>query len=62
MNLEAQRKLKFDRRLHGRRGMAGDAELEAELKRLPDSGDKVWRPDSQEAGEGTSVPPEVGRP
>ena len=33
MNLEAQRKLKFDRRLIGRRGAATEAELAAELSK-----------------------------
>lgn len=50
MNLEAQRKLKFDRRLIGRRGAATEAELAAELSNLPDAADKAARPQPEEAG------------
>ena len=62
MNLEAQRKLKFDRRLAGRRGMATDAELAVELAKLPDAADKVWRPASGETDDRQPASPEEGRP
>jgi hypothetical protein len=41
MNLEAERKMKFDRRMEGRPGWASEEELQAELASLPDSVDKV---------------------
>jgi len=41
MNLEAERKMKFDRRMEGRLGWASEEELQAELASLPDSVDKV---------------------
>jgi len=45
MNLESERKLKFDRRLTGRRDWVTDEELEAELEALPDSAANVLPPD-----------------
>jgi hypothetical protein len=45
MNLTAERKLKFDRRLQGRRGFVTEAELEVELESLDDAADKVLGPD-----------------
>jgi len=42
MDLEAERKLKFDRRLRERWGWISDAELEAELASLPDAADKMY--------------------
>ncbi|MDE0885824.1 MAG: hypothetical protein OSB70_09850 [Myxococcota bacterium] len=41
MNLEAERKLKFDRRMAGRPGWAGEEEFKAELASLPDSAEKA---------------------
>ncbi len=41
MNIEAERKLKFDRRMEGRAGWASEEELQAELASLPDSADKI---------------------
>jgi hypothetical protein len=41
MNIEAERKLKFDRRMEGRPGWASEQELQAELASLPDSADKI---------------------
>ncbi len=41
MNLEAERKMRFDRRMEGRLGWASEEELQAELASLPDSVDKV---------------------
>lgn len=41
MNIEAESKLKFDRRLRDRRGWVSDEELQAELDSLPDVAEKV---------------------
>ena len=41
MNLEAERKLKFDCRMQGRPGWATEEELQAELASLPDSSAKI---------------------
>ncbi|MCS5635083.1 MAG: hypothetical protein NZ990_01080 [Myxococcota bacterium] len=41
MNLEAERKLKFDRRMQGRPGWASEEELEVELASLPDCSAKI---------------------
>jgi hypothetical protein len=45
MNLDTERKLKFDRRLHGRREWLSDQELQAELDTLPDVSHKALAPD-----------------
>ncbi len=45
MNLEAEGKLKFDRRLYGRDGWVSQEELRAELERLPNVAEKVRPPD-----------------
>ena len=49
MNLEAERKMKFDRRMEGRSGWASEEELLAELASLPDSADKVSDGDEEPA-------------
>lgn len=49
MNLEAERKLKFDRRMEGRQGWASEEERRAELASLPDSVAKVHRDEAPEA-------------
>ena len=49
MNLEAERKMKFDRRMEGRLGWASEEELQAELASLPDSVDKVSDGDEEPA-------------
>ena len=41
MNLEAERKLKFDCRMQGRPGWATEEELQAELASLPDCSAKI---------------------
>ena len=51
MNLEAERKLKFDRRMQGRPGWASEEEIQAELASLPDSAEKVADEDEEEAAE-----------
>ena len=47
MNIEAESKLKFDRRLRDRRGWVSDEELQAELDSLPDVAEKVLAPDEE---------------
>jgi hypothetical protein len=47
MNLEAERKLKFDRRLHRRSGWISKQELESELSDLPDAADKIYVPEEE---------------
>jgi hypothetical protein len=42
MNLKAERRLKFDRRLQQRVGWVTPGELAAELESLPDVSSKVW--------------------
>jgi|TARA_B110000263_G_C14945163_1_gene345455 hypothetical protein len=49
MNLEAERKMKFDRRMEGRSGWASEEELQAELASLPDSVDKISDEDEEPA-------------
>ena len=49
MNLEAERKMKFDRRMEGRLGWASEEELQAELASLPDCVDKVSDGDEEPA-------------
>ena len=49
MNLEAERKMRFDRRMEGRRGWASEEELQAELDSLPDSVDKISEADEEPA-------------
>ncbi len=63
MNLEAERKMKFDRRMQGRPGWASEEEIQAELSSLPDSADKIYDEDDSEAqsapeaeSEGSIVP------
>jgi len=41
MNLEAERKLRFDRRMQGRPGWATEEEIQAELDSLPDCSTKI---------------------
>jgi len=41
MNLEDERRLKFDRRLASRRGWVSPEELSAEISSLPDASDKI---------------------
>jgi hypothetical protein len=55
MNLEAERKLKFDRRMEGRPDWAGEEEFRAELAALPDSADKIAE-DEDDAEEPTAAP------
>ena len=55
MNLEAERKMKFDRRMEGRPGWASKEELQAELASLPDSVDKIGDAEEEPASE-----PEAG--
>ena len=59
MNLEAERKLKFDRRMQGRPGWASEEEVQAELASLPDSAEKVADEEDEEGAEteaGLSAP------
>ncbi len=51
MNLEAERKLKFDRRMQGRPGWASEEEVQAELASLPDSAEKVADEEEEEGAE-----------
>ena len=55
MDQRSIEKLKFDRRLEGRRGWVDGQEAARELESLPDSADKVAPPDEPEA-----TPPEEG--
>ena len=65
MNREANKRLKFDRRLINRRGWVSKAELEDALESLPDLSHKISPIDeeSTEAASGQpgadSVPPRV---
>ena len=54
MDQRAIEKLKFDRRLEGRRGWVENKEVERELESLPDSADKVAPPEEAE----TTLPDE----
>lgn len=58
MNLEAERKLKFDRRLQTRSGWIDKTELESELAALPDAADKIHVPEEEpEAAPAESAEP-----
>ncbi len=48
MNLEDERRLKFDRRLASRRGWVTRDELTAKIASLPDAGDKMAKPSEAE--------------
>jgi hypothetical protein len=54
MNLEAERKLKFDRRMQGRPGWASEEEVQAELASLPDCVDKIAE-EKEDATSGSGV-------
>ncbi len=56
MNTEAQNKLKFDRRLHRRKGWLSKEELEAELDALPDSAGKAHVGDDQSEVDSKQAP------
>ncbi len=58
MNIEAERKLKFDRRMEGRRGWASEEELQAELASLPDSADKIGSDEEESNSEPENERPE----
>lgn len=49
MNLEAERKLKFDRRMERRPGWASEEEIQAELASLPDSAHKIAEESDEES-------------
>ncbi len=51
MNLEAERKLKFDRRMEGRPNWTDEEEFGAELAALPDSANKIAEEDETEEPE-----------
>ena len=51
MNLEAERKFKFDRRLRGRDGWVSEEEFQAELDSLPDSASKIYTPEDERPSE-----------
>jgi hypothetical protein len=51
MNLEEERKLKYDRRLRTRTGWISDKEFESELAGLPDSADKIHIPEEEPPAE-----------
>ena len=59
MNLEAERKLKFDRRMQGRPGWASEEEIQAELASLPDCADKVADEDEEAGSEAESPAPDA---
>jgi hypothetical protein len=59
MNLEAERRLKFDRRLEGRRTVVSEAEIDAELEALPDSSAKIQPPEEDGAGARGAAAPEA---
>lgn len=59
MNLEAERRLKFDRRLQRRQGWVTQEELQAELDSLPDSADKIYTPEGENVSEGPEESPEA---
>jgi len=46
MNLEDERRLKFDVRLRGRRGWVGEDELKSYEESLPDASSKIASADS----------------
>jgi hypothetical protein len=48
MNLEDERKLKFDRRLEGHQDWITGDELKNELEQLPDAATKVYDPEEEE--------------
>lgn len=56
MNLTDERKLKFDRRLHSRRGWVSEEELQAELDSLPDVSHKIATPEEDEASAAAARP------
>jgi hypothetical protein len=62
MNLEAERKMKFDRRMEGRAGWASEEELEAELASLPDCSGKIAEEDEGEESTPEAVALEPGAP
>lgn len=59
MNLEAERKLKFDRRMQGRPGWASEDEVQAELASLPDCADKIADEDEEAGSEAEASAPEA---
>ena len=59
MNLEAERKLKFDRRMQGRPGWASEEEVQAELASRPDCADKVADEDEEAVSGAESPAPEA---
>lgn len=60
MNLEAERKLKYDRRLHRRSGWISKEELASELSNLPDASDKIHVPDEEPPAPPTEASPVPG--
>jgi len=56
MNLTAEARLKFDRRLRRRVGWVTESELEAELASLPDAANKVYVADEPEAPQADASP------
>jgi len=57
MNLTEERKLKFDRRLQGRKDWVTDVEVQAELDSLPDVSDKIAAPEEDEPAQAATGNP-----
>ena len=51
MNVDDVHKLKFDRRLQGRRDWLKPGEIESHLEGLPDAADKIQEPSEDEVDE-----------
>jgi len=60
MNQEAEARLKFDRRLEGRRGWVSEEEIQAELSALPDVANKLQPPEDDGDAAASSTPADPG--
>lgn len=60
MNLEDERRLKFDRRLRNRRGFVTRQEIAAEEASLEDAAGKIAQDDDNEGNKPAETPSEPG--
>ena len=62
MNLTAESKLKFDRRMQGRAGWISDQELQSELDDLPDVAEKIATEEDEPAVPASAEAPAEAAP